>query len=121
MVIKILSCFVDMLVIHPKHTSELLDYWMNDIVNAITYVSTVVNCGHPGVPANVNVNLTNTTLGSTVTYTCDVPFVLCGDDTRMCLPTGVWSGVAPSCNLISEYSQCIELSLINIVQEVLLQ
>ena len=34
----ILSCFVDMLVTHPKHTSELLDYWMNDIVNAITYV-----------------------------------------------------------------------------------
>ena len=85
------------------------------------YVSTVVNCGHPGVPSNGKVNLTNATLGSTVTYTCDVPFVLCGDDTRTCLPTGVWSGVAPSCNLISEYSQYIELSLINIVQEVLLQ
>ena len=118
---KILSCFVDMLVTHPKHTSELLDYWMNDIVNAITYISTVVNCKHPGVPANGNVNLTNTTLGCTVTYTCNIPFVLCGDDTRTCLPTGVWSGVAPSCNLISEYSQCVELSLINVVQEVLLQ
>ena len=52
--------------------------------------------------ANGNVTLTSTTLGSTVTYTCDVPFVLCGDDTRTCLTTGMWSGSAPSCNLISE-------------------
>ena len=65
-----------------------------------------VNCGHPGILANGNIILTNTTLGSTIAYACDVSFVLCGNDTRICQSNGMWSGSLPSCNLISEYSQC---------------
>jgi len=61
-----------------------------------------IDCGSPGVLANGNVIHSNTTVGSTVMYTCDLPFILCGDDTRTCLSTGVWSGSLPSCNLIRE-------------------
>ena len=56
-----------------------------------------VDCGDPGIPANGDASYENTTLDSTVTYSCNSSYVLCGDDTRTCLPNGAWSGAMPSC------------------------
>ena len=55
-------------------------------------------CGDPPAIENGNVAFTETTPGSTATYTCDSPFVLPdGDDgTRTCQATGLWED-APVC------------------------
>ena len=62
----------------------------------------VVDCGEPDTPSNGGVSYTITTEGSTIVYSCDPGFVLCGDENRTCLSTGMWSGSVPDC--ISEYS-----------------
>ena len=61
----------------------------------------VENCKEPDSPSNGDVDYTATTEGSTVVYSCDPGFVLCGDENRTCLSTGMWSGSTPDC--ISEY------------------
>jgi len=67
----------------------------------ITFSSVVLDCGAPDTPSNGGVSYTLTTEDSTVVYSCDDGFVLCGDENRSCLSTGVWSGSVPDC--ISEY------------------
>ena len=71
-----------------------------------------VDCGAPDTPSNGDVSYTLTTEGSTVVYSCDDGFVLCGNENRTCLSipisgflsgfTGFWSGLVPDC--ISEYT-----------------
>ena len=63
--------------------------------------SSLVSCGVPDTPSNGDASYTLTTEGSTVVYSCDDGFVLCGNQNRTCLPNGVWSGSVPDC--ISEY------------------
>ena len=60
-----------------------------------------VDCEKPDTPSNGGVSYTITTEGSTIVYSCDPGFVLCGDENRTCLSTGMWSGSVPDC--ISEY------------------
>ena len=67
----------------------------------IFYSVLVVDCGEPDTPSNGGVSDAITTEGSTVVYSCDSGFVLCGDENRTCLSTGMWSGSVPDC--ISEY------------------
>ena len=67
----------------------------------ILLINLAVDCQQPGVPSNGGVTIISTTFGSTVMYSCDSGYALCGDDTRMCLSTGMWSGSVPDC--ISEY------------------
>ena len=60
-----------------------------------------MDCGAPDTPSDGDVSYTLTTEGSTVVYSCDDGFVLCGNQNRTCLSTGVWLGSVPDC--ISEY------------------
>ena len=74
-----------------------------------------MSCGEPDTPSNGVANYTMTTEGSTVVYSCDPGFVLCGDENRTCISipisgllsafTGFWSGSVPMC--ISELYVCI--------------
>lgn len=56
-------------------------------------------------PENGRVDFT-TSVGDTATYTCDDEYILSGNSTRLCLPSGMWSGNAPTCNC--KLSQCTD-------------
>lgn len=51
-------------------------------------------------PANGMIMLSTTTVGSTVTYTCNTGYVLDNPNSaeRTCLPDGTWTGDDPMCN-----------------------
>ena len=36
-------------------------------------------------------------LGATATYSCFPGYILAGDDIRLCLKSGEWSGAPPTC------------------------
>lgn len=48
-------------------------------------------------PANGSVNVTTGVTGDVATYACDQGYTLSGDNTQTCLPSGEWSGTAPTC------------------------
>ena len=56
----------------------------------------IVDCGGLSDPANGNVTLTDTLLGSTATYTCNSGYSLVGDVSVVCQANaaGSWSGTA---------------------------
>lgn len=57
-----------------------------------------IDCGHPPNPnPRSSVEVDDTTLGSTATYTCDHGYVSVGPVTVECLYTKKWSDVAPVC------------------------
>ncbi|XP_065918054.1 uncharacterized protein [Dysidea avara] len=56
-----------------------------------------VDCQTPGTPSNGDALVITTTFGSTVMYSCDSGYALCGDETRMCLSNAMWSGSVPDC------------------------
>lgn len=58
---------------------------------------TAVFCPNLPNPANGEVTLTGNTVGSLATYSCDLGFGLVGFSTRICQPTGQWSGEEPTC------------------------
>ncbi len=57
-----------------------------------------VDCGSLSAPTNGGVVTTGTTLSSAATYTCDNGYTRSGDQTRICLAGGDWSGSEPVCN-----------------------
>lgn len=58
-----------------------------------------VNCGPPPVPINGNVSITSlqTIFQSIAIYSCDLGYVLVGENRRMCEAQGAWSGQTPTC------------------------
>ncbi|XP_067002634.2 P-selectin [Anabrus simplex] len=58
-----------------------------------------VRCGHPAVPVNARVKLTNEDLrpSTVATYTCDEGYELFGTPSIVCSPTGTWQGDLPFC------------------------
>ena len=52
----------------------------------------------PDAPANGHQSGSGTTIGSTVTYTCNPGYTLQGDNNRTCMANSHWSGKAPICN-----------------------
>ena len=61
----------------------------------------LVDCGDPDPPANGTVTTpTGTEFGHPAIYACDDDFVLSSCEIRTCLYTGVWSGIAPTCDPI---------------------
>ncbi|KAL4225509.1 biological adhesion [Mactra antiquata] len=57
-----------------------------------------VTCSQPGDIAHASKDVSGTSVGSTVTYTCDVGYGLGGGDlTRTCSETGQWTGQTPTC------------------------
>lgn len=61
---------------------------------------TLVNCGDPGVLSNGRRHGSRYWTGESVSFVCDPQYHLTGPATRMCLPSGNWSGVQPSCRRI---------------------
>ncbi len=57
-----------------------------------------MDCGILIAPKNGDIDFGRGTFyGSVATYSCVPPFQLDGSSTRVCLTSGQWSGVAPSC------------------------
>ncbi|KAK6627548.1 hypothetical protein RUM44_010026 [Polyplax serrata] len=58
-----------------------------------------LNCGHPAVPLNTRVSLSQANLspGTTATYTCDSGYELFGASQRTCSSDGTWTGELPFC------------------------
>lgn len=57
-----------------------------------------MSCGRLPTPANGDISYSRgLSFGSVATYSCDPPHRLTGSRTRVCGPTGTWSGVAPVC------------------------
>ena len=67
----------------------------------VSHPHVVTNCLSPDFPVNgsvgLTVNLTSTTIGSTVEYSCASSYDLIGNSTRVCLPDGNWTGTPPFC------------------------
>ena len=61
-------------------------------------VSAVIDCGSLDDPENGQVELSNTTVGSTANFTCNQDYILSnGSSTRICQTNGEWSGDSPFC------------------------
>ena len=59
------------------------------------------NCGDPPAPMDGMVTTpTGTTEGNVALYNCFMGFVLNGQSIRICLSSGVWGGVEPTCDPI---------------------
>ena len=58
-----------------------------------------ISCGPaPDAPANGQQISSGTTIGSTVSYTCNRGYNLQGDSRRTCMANGYWSGRASTCD-----------------------
>ena len=57
----------------------------------------LVNCGDPGAPINGQKLGSRYWTGESVSFICHPGYRLIGPATRMCLPSGNWSGTNPSC------------------------
>ena len=55
------------------------------------------DCGDLRAPRNGLVETTGTKYWDTATYSCIAGYYLVGESERTCEDTGLWSGVAPSC------------------------
>ena len=63
-----------------------------------TPLQIAVGCCRLGHPLNGQVELSNTTVGSTANYTCNQGYILSnGNSTRTCQANQEWSGSPPSC------------------------
>lgn len=57
------------------------------------------DCGNPGSTTNGGHNISGTTHGHNITYSCDTGYRLtAGSSTRRCQPNGEWSGNHPICS-----------------------
>lgn len=61
------------------------------------FLDTAIDCGFLDPPANGDVDLLDTTLGSVANYSCDRLFRLNGPETQICMENGEWSLNAPVC------------------------
>ena len=67
------------------------------ISDVFIYLKALVNCGNPGTPSNGQKLGERYWTGQSVSFVCDSQYHLTGSATRMCLPSGNWSGIQPSC------------------------
>ena len=90
------SCFKDYtLVGEDMRTCQSSGVWSG---SAPTCKVVVMKCGSLSDVENGRVNVTDNTVGSIATYSCDHGFQLVGKSKRTCLSSGVWSGNEPNCN-----------------------
>ncbi len=54
-------------------------------------------CPELGDPVNGSVDVDGNTPGSTASYECGDGFALVGNQSRVCLDNGEWSGEEPQC------------------------
>ncbi|XP_053405410.1 polycystic kidney disease protein 1-like 3 isoform X2 [Mercenaria mercenaria] len=78
-----------------------------DIIGATVGVKFVTVCATPSDITNGTMSYNGTSVGSTVTYSCDSGLVMTrGDATRTCNDTGGWSGLLPVCGDFSIGIRC---------------
>ena len=64
----------------------------------LPFISSVIDCGSLDDPDNGQVELSNTTFGSTANFTCSQGYSLSNrNTTRTCETNGEWSGEPPVC------------------------
>lgn len=64
----------------------------------LTTAVDIVACPLLDPPSDGSITISTTTPGSTVSYACDLGYILDGPDTRTCLDNGTWTGFDPLCN-----------------------
>ena len=68
-------------------------------MSVLSFNHTVVDCGTLPDPANGDVDLTDgTEFDARAVYSCDSGYTLSETSTRVCLFSGFWSGVEPTCH-----------------------
>ena len=61
------------------------------------FFKVLVNCGDPGSPLNGQKRGSRYWTGESIRFHCHPGYRLIGPATRLCLPSGNWSGIQPSC------------------------
>ncbi|XP_022796673.1 uncharacterized protein LOC111335087 [Stylophora pistillata] len=93
------------LVIHQLRPNDAGNYtclFFNE-KNATAEANTVLvlnNCDNPGSPTNGQKHGSRYWTGERVSFTCMPGYRLIGPSVRLCLPSGQWSGVQPSCHRV---------------------
>ena len=72
-------------------------FFVCHVVCLCFYLLALVNCEDPGSPSNGQKRGSRYWTGESVSFLCDPGYHLTGPATRMCLPSGNWSGIQPSC------------------------
>ena len=85
-----------MYILCKSHTKDMFTSY----IIFLFYVLALVNCGDPDVLSNGRRHGSRYWTGESVSFVCDPEYHLTGPATRMCLPSGTWSGVQPSCKFI---------------------
>ena len=85
-----------MYILRKAHTKDMFTSY----IIFLFYVLALVNCGDPDVLSNGRRHGSRYWTGESVSFVCDPEYHLTGPATRMCLPSGNWSGVQPSCKFI---------------------
>ena len=67
---------------------------------SLFFLSALVSCGDPGSPSNGHKRGWRYWTGESVSFLCDPQYHLTGPATRMCLPSGKWIGIQPSCKYL---------------------
>ena len=67
------------------------------IIHFVDLIISAMDCGSPDIPTNGDALFISTVFGAIVMHTCDDMYALCGNETRMCLANGMWSGEVPEC------------------------
>nr|CAD7258064.1 unnamed protein product [Timema shepardi] len=90
-----------------SHTCSILQ------AHFIGFTSSEARCGHPAVPVNSRVSLSNPDLkqGTTATYTCDEGYELFGASILVCLPSGSWQGDIPFCARVRSASANLDIKM----------
>ena len=63
-------------------------------------------------PANGNVKVSGIYPGDKAIYKCDIGYILVGESSRKCLPSGKWSGEAPKCARMSYHNFAIFMIIV---------
>lgn len=75
----------------------ILEFTYNYNCMASYLLLAAVDCGSLPNPPNGLVVAPVTTFGNSASYSCNLGFILVGDETRLCRSDGRWSGSEPTC------------------------
>ena len=65
--------------------------------HGILIIIIAVDCGSLDSPANGSISLSATTFLSLAEYSCDLGYILIGEESRQCQANRTWSGEDPIC------------------------
>ena len=80
----------------------------------VSFVFHIVDCGNLPDPANGQITLTGTVIGSMATYSCDRGYLPSSDPILRCQDDGDWSGFPLCLSMLESNCQCLKLVLYSI-------